>query len=237
MDKLVLRTTKETITSVELLEKINELRKEEGERNKLKHNTLLRIIRDELCEQNILPTSGYREIAMPKGGYRKEKFYILTLRQALRILTKESKFVRGKVFEYIEFLENQNQMLRQALWNRQNSEWLQTRKQGKLARRNETDAIATLILYAKEQGSKNADKMYITYSKLVNNLVGINAGMRDIVSFETLINIGKLEDLFTKLIIDGMENKMYYKEIYKECKRIGNNFMAFLNADIKLLRA
>ena len=235
MDKLVLRTMKEAITSIELLEKINELRKEEATRKKLAHSDLLKIIRDEFEEKINEGNISSVKYLDKKGEWR--PMFVLTLDRARQILVRESKYVRKKVFEYIRFLENQNQMLRQALWNKQNSEWLQTRKQGKLARRNETDAIATLILYAKEQGSKNADKMYLTYSKLVNNLVGINAGMRDIVSFETLINIGKLEDLFTKLIIDGMENKMYYKEIYKECKRIGNNFMAFLNADIKLLRA
>ncbi len=239
MDKLVLRTMKDTMTSLELLEKINELRLEEGEKNKLEHYNLLKIIRKEfsLCKVKSYGISQTRKIPMPNGGFREEEIYILTLKQAIRVLSKESIFVREKVFEYIEFLEKQNQMLRQALWNKQNSEWLQTRQQGKLTRRKETDAIATLILYAKEQGSKNADKMYLTYSKLVNNLVGINSGMRDIVDFKTLIHIGQLEDLFTAVMIDGMENKMYYKEIYKECKRIGINFVAFLNRDIKMLRA
>ena len=161
--------------------------------------------------------------------------FVLTLDQARQILVRESKYVRKKVFEYIKYLENQNQMLRQALWNKQNSEWLQTRENGKLARRNETDAIATLILYAKEQGSKNADMMYITYSKLVNKLVGISAGMRESVDIEILMYIKKLEDLFTKIIIDSMGNKVYYKEIYKKCKKFGTEMMNFMRLDIKAL--
>ena len=124
-----------------------------------------------------------------------------------------------------------------ALQNRANSEWLLTREQGKLTRRNETDVIATLILYAKEQGSKNAGKLYLTYSKLTNNLVGISGGMRDTVNVETLLHIKKLEDLFSKIIIEGMENKMYYKEIYKQCKRFGIELMKYLTLDIKLLKA
>ena len=99
--------------------------------------------------------------------------FVLTLDQVRQMLVRESKFVRKKVFEYIKYLENQNFLLKQAMWNKQNTEWLETRKQGKLTRRNETDVIASLILYATEQGSKNANKLYVVYSKLVNNLVGI----------------------------------------------------------------
>lgn len=52
MEKLVLKTIKETMTSLELLEKINELRMEEtkeknSERAVLRHDTMLDIIRDE----------------------------------------------------------------------------------------------------------------------------------------------------------------------------------------------
>lgn len=234
MDKLVLRKEKEIITSLELLEKINQFREELEGKNELQHKDLLKVIRDEFEEEigegKISPTY-YKD-----SWNREQPMFILTFNQAKQVLVRESKYVRKRIFEYIEFLEKQNLILKQALWNKQNSEWLQTREQGKLVRRNETDVIASLILYAKDQGSKNADKMYLTYSKLVNNLVGIRNGMRDIVDVETLLHIRKLEDLFSKLIIDGMENKMYYKEIYKECKKIGLNMIKYLTLDIKLLR-
>nr|DAS43152.1 MAG TPA: hypothetical protein [Caudoviricetes sp.] len=49
---------KENMTSLELLELINKFRKEEGRTTKLRHDTLLSIIRDEFEEeinlQNIL---------------------------------------------------------------------------------------------------------------------------------------------------------------------------------------
>ena len=231
--KLVIRTEKETMTSLELVDKINELRKEENNLKELQHKDLLKFIRTEFEEEigkgKISPTY-YVDI-----WNRKQPLYILNLKQSLRVLTKESKFVRAKIFEYIEYLENQNLMLKQALWNKQNTEWLETRRQGKLTRRNETDVIASLILYATEQGSKNANKMYVVYSKLVNSLVGIESGMRDIVSLETLFNIAKLEDLFQSIMIDCMENSVYYKEIYKRCKEHGTQMMKYLNKDIKAL--
>lgn len=231
--KLVIRTEKETMTSLELVDKINELRKEENNLKELQHKDLLKFIRTEFEEEigkgKISPTY-YIDI-----WNRKQPLYVLNLKQSLRVLTKESKFVRAKIFEYIEYLENQNLMLKQALWNKQNTEWLETRRQGKLTRRNETDVIASLILYATEQGSKNANKLYVVYSKLVNNLVGIESGMRDIVSLETLFNIAKLEDLFQSIMIDCMENSVYYKEIYKRCKEHGTQMMKYFNKDIKAL--
>lgn len=231
--KLVIRTEKETMTSLELVDKINELRKEENNLKELQHKDLLKFIRTEFEEEigkgKISPTY-YIDI-----WNRKQPLYVLNLKQSLRVLTKESKFVRAKIFEYIEYLENQNLMLKQALWNKQNTEWLETRRQGKLTRRNETDVIASLILYATEQGSKNANKLYVVYSKLVNNLVGIKSGMRDIVSLETLFNIAKLEDLFQSIMIDCMENSVYYKEIYKRCKEHGTQMMKYFNKDIKAL--
>ena len=161
--------------------------------------------------------------------------FILTLKQALRVLTKESRFVRGKVFEYIEKLEKQNEQLKMMLLNRQNSEWLLTRQEGKLTRRRETDRIAELIPYAESQGSKNADKLYVVYSKLVNKLAGIKGGMRETVNVETLLHIKKLEDLFSEIIAERMKGKVFYKEIYSECKELGFQLMQFMKLDIKAL--
>ena len=231
--KLVIRTEKETITSLELVDKINELRSLEKNKSNLGHNDLLKIIRDEFEEEISLGEISQSTYINERG--RSYPMFVLTLDQVRQMLVRESKFVRKKVFEYIKYLENQNFLLKQAMWNKQNTEWLETRKQGKLTRRNETDVIASLILYATEQGSKNANKLYVVYSKLVNNLVGIESGMRDIVSIETLFNISKLEDLFQSIMIDCMENSVYYKEIYKRCKEYGTQMMKYLNKDIKAL--
>ncbi len=229
MNELVTRIgkePKESITSLELLEEINRFREEEGNDTELSHNTLLRNIREEIGLKFIVQSSYIN------SQNKKQPMYILTLKQALRILTKESRFVRGKVFEYIEKLEKQNQMLRQALWNRQNNEWLLTRKQGKITRRKETDAIAVLIPYAKSQGSNNADRLYIVYSRLVNRLAGVEDGTRETVDVETLLHIKKLEDLFSKVIFESMEKQLFYKDIYRKCKALGYQLMQFMKLDM-----
>ena len=110
---------------------------------------------------------------------------------------------------------------------RQSTEWLMTRKQGKLVRRNETDTIANLIDYAKSQGSQSADKMYVVYSKLVNQLVGIEAGQRDTVPFKTISTITFLEDMILHTVDEEMQKRTHYKDIYKQCKANGEQIMRF----------
>lgn len=233
MNELVTRIgkePKESITSLELLELINKFRIEDGNKTKLEHKDLLKAIRNEFRKQigegKISPTS-YKD-----NWNRNQPKFDLTLKQALRLLTKESVEVREKVFDYIEKLEKQNQMLRQALWNRQNNEWLLTRKQGKITRRKETDAIAVLIPYAKSQGSNNADRLYIVYSRLVNRLAGVEDGTRETVDVETLLHIKKLEDLFSKVIFESMKKQLFYKDIYGKCKALGYQLMQFMKLDM-----
>ena len=233
MNELVTRIgkePKESITSLELLELINKFRIEDGNKTKLEHKDLLKAIRNEFRKQigegKISPTS-YKD-----NWNRNQPKFDLTLKQSLRLLTKESIEVREKVFDYIEKLEKQNQMLRQALWNRQNNEWLLTRKQGKITRRKETDAIAVLIPYAKSQGSNNADRLYIVYSRLVNRLAGVEDGTRETVDVETLLHIKKLEDLFSKVIFESMEKQLFYKDIYGKCKALGYQLMQFMKLDM-----
>jgi hypothetical protein fuD12_10907 len=234
---------KNQITSKELLEQINLFRQEEykeklknntlteaqikrGKAVKLEHKDLLDIIRDEFSEEiglgKISPSS-YRN-----SQNKKQPMFILTLNQAKQVLLRESKYVRRAIIAYIEVLE-------QAIIDKAKSEWLLTRQQGKLVRREETDAIQVLIEYAKKQGSQHPDKLYMTYSKLVNSLVGIKANSRDKVDFGILMIIRQLEDMFTRVITSSMENEIRYKEIYQICKKQGTQFVEIVNGNVKSL--
>lgn len=111
---------------------------------------------------------------------------------------------------------------------KQNTDWLITRNNGKLVRRNELDVISEYIIYSREQGSKSPEKYYIHFTKIVNSLVGIKSGMRDKVDFETLIHIINLENLIMRVVREGMENRMYYKEIYQLSKKKCEEYVLLL---------
>lgn len=92
---LALNEKRENITSLELLEKINQFREQVEGKVELKHKTLLEIIRDEfddeINEQKILPVE-YKD---KKGELR--PMFILTFNQAKQVLVRESKKVRKMV--------------------------------------------------------------------------------------------------------------------------------------------
>ena len=228
---------RETITSKDLLVQVNLFREQEykakqangtltdaekkrGKFVELEHKDLLKVIRDEFEEEidegKISPMS-YKDTYS-----REQTMFILTYNQAKQVLLRESKFVRRAIIHYIEVLE-------QAIIDKSKSGWLLTRQQGKLVRREETDAIQNLIEYAKQQGSQHADNMYMSYSKLVNSLVGIKANSRDKVDFEILSRIRILEDMFTKIILNSIDDDIFYKEIYQKCKKQGTEFIGFVS--------
>lgn len=113
---------KNEVTSLELLKEINRYREMEynykvenelelgkvelknGRYTELKHNDLLKIIRDEFEEeitQGKISLSEYKD-----NTGKKNQMYIITLEQAKQLLMRESKYVRKGVLEYIHKLEN-----------------------------------------------------------------------------------------------------------------------------------
>lgn len=197
---------KDSITSWELMQIINVFRKEEN-----------------------------RKTPMPNNASKNIKVIRLTLKQSLRMLTKESIHVRQKVFEYIEYLEQENEKLRRELENRNNQQWLDIRKHGTLIRKNETDVIKKLAEYAERQGSKNSRMIYVVYTKLVNGTVGIGSGMRNSADITTLFKIAQLEAQVADLITKSIESEIQYKEIYQKCKILCQMYEKVWNMDLQKL--
>lgn len=160
--------------------------------------------------------------------------YLITKKGIAQLIGGYNSSVE-KAFDLNVAYINRFEEMEQILSNKKDSDWLLTREKGKLVRRKETDVIQDLIVYATEQGSQNAGKLYMTYSKLVNKLVDVEPNSRDKIEFKKLISIQQLEDLFSKVIKDNMDKKVYYKEIYQKCKELGTQYIAIVNYDIKLL--
>lgn len=102
--------------------------------------------------------------------------------------------------------------------------WLGIRNESKEARHYETDQIKLFIEYAKKQGSKNADRYYMIFTKLVNSKVDIQGENRDKASQETLMEIRTMETLIKMRIRKLMKEKVPYKKIYQEVKKIVEEF-------------
>ena len=98
----------------------------------------------------------------------------------------------------------------------QSQPWIETRTVGKLSRKAETDVLKQLVEYAKQQGSEHADMLYMTYSKLANKTVGVTN--RDTATAKQLMNLSVTENIILKVVEDGINQQLHYKEIYRNCK-------------------
>lgn len=195
----------------------------------VQHHTITRLIQQHEQDFKEFGLLRFQIDAVKSEGYRGTKYtktYQLNEQQATLLMTYLRNTEKVRAFK-IE-LVRQFYLMREALRERQSTEWMLTRRQGKLIRRAETDTLYKLGGYAAKQGSRHMQKeVYRTYTKLVNSLVGIEAGERERASFKALSVIAFLEDMILHTVEDEMLNGTYYKEIYRKCKENGKSIMKF----------
>lgn len=149
----------------------------------------------------------------PKGG-RPTKVYWLNEEQAMLLVTYLDNneivrtFKKKLVHQFVE--------MRKLIAERHTQAWVETRQSGKITRRELTDMIQQLAEYAKEQGSKHSQMLYINYTVLAQKLCNISD--RDSATTIQLNNLSIFENIMLHLIKQGMERGLNYKDIYKECK-------------------
>ena len=221
-----LMENREMITSLELLDKINEFREKEyqekakagllteketlsGRYAKLRHNDLLKIIRKEFknkIAQGKISLSKY----LDKNNREREMFE-LTLSQSKQVLLRESATVREKVIEYIEYLENQNRQLEELAR-------LQARELSKVTRNIETLSLKALIEYGKVRKERQRI-YYIHYSNLARDIAGIPKGIkRDKLTQGQLGILQQVELIMTSVINECMAENIPFVLMYQEVK-------------------
>lgn len=146
-------------------------------------------------------------------GTNQEKVYLLNEEQATFVITllRNSKVV----VKFKKELVRQFYVMRRFLIEKQSKLWNDTRLASKENRLKETDVIKILVEYAKEQGSTHSDKLYLTYTKLANSIIG---GKRDDMTASELNTLTLVESIIKQTIEIDMSMGMHYKDIYKDCK-------------------
>lgn len=94
---------KDTFTSLELVDLINDYRSQEGNRNELLHKNLLQVIREEFEEE--INRLEIQPISYKDSMNRDKPMYVLTLNQSRQVAVRESRFVRKSIMKYIEEME------------------------------------------------------------------------------------------------------------------------------------
>lgn len=216
-DLLQIKNNEAVCTSLQISEKFGK-----------RHDHVVRDIENLLCG---IPKSG--ETYFRKSSYTNEQngqeypmYYMNRDGFSLLVMGFKGKKALEWKLQYIKAFNQMESMLKE----RNTQLWVEQRKQGKLTRQAETDVIKKLVEYAKEQGSEHSQMLYTTYSKLANKMAGIDD--RDLATVSQLNELSFIENIILNQIRVGMERKMHYKDIYKDCKKQIELFkdVAYLNA-------
>ena len=164
----------------------------------------------------------------PNNKGRRLEEYELNEPQAayLSTLLTNNETVRKFKRRLVRDFFRQRKLLSKIIAQKQNTEWLEKRKLGKIERRLETDVIKEFVEYALSQGSKNAKTYYMNISKMENHTL-FNLDMlemkfpnlRDVLEGYQLFTLQNADRIVGRALKEGMERELFYKEIYKLAKQ------------------
>lgn len=172
----------------------------------------IRVYEKEICTLGKL---GFEIRPMPSG--QEMKIYLLNEQQATFLITLLKN--TNKVVKFKLELVRQFYQMKQYILEHNSPHWQATRLESKSNRKLETDEIKIFVAYATEQGSKNAEKYYCNLSKLANKAVGIEADSRNGATINQLNNLILIEHIIGEVIKEEIKRNIYYKDIYKACKK------------------
>lgn len=178
------------------------------------HDHVIRDIRNLECSDDFRLTNFGESFYKNKQNRRQPMFYLT--KDGFTFLVMGYRGKKAATFKetYIATFNKMETVLKE----KSTKVWIETRQQGKMTRKSETDVIKELVEYAKDQGSTHSQMLYTTYSKLANRMVGIKGKERDIATTIQLNNLNIFENIILNLIRVGMSQEMDYHDIYRLCE-------------------
>lgn len=150
------------------------------------------------------------------------------LKNTDQVLEFKEKLIKAfeKMQKFLDKIKNQ----------KQNHEWLEHRKLGKVDRLRETDALKRLSEYQKMNGSENWDKCYLSYSKMVNQelfdkeIIKTKGkkNLRDLVDSFSLQALRMADHIVMKTANEEIEKKTEYHQIFQICKGKIHHFSEYI---------
>lgn len=128
--------------------------------------------------------------------------------------------------DYIKQFNRMERQLQQIAIERQSTEWNIARIDGKMQRRKLTDILAPFQIYALNQGSKGTStNAYSNFSRLVNKAACVKARERNLLTDDMLRRMAHLEGIIEIKVKGLMDDGVYCKEIYQQCKSLMEDFV------------
>lgn len=183
----------------------------------------------EVGDQILAPISGFQIQKFKSKKRRPDTEFLVNEPQAMFLITllRNNEIVLSFKEKLVKEFIKMRRFIQKLTIQRQNAEWIEKRTAGKIERRVETDSIKVFIEYAISQGAdpKGSRHYYENISKMENkalfNLELIKfeyKNFRDIVSGLGLDALKMADRIVAKALKDGMEKRMYYKDIYQLAK-------------------
>ena len=178
----------------------------------------------EKLQQRYVEVVGDNLSPRPRDLGKKTSIFMYDERGILDVIRWSTTEIADQYFDWVYDIIQSIKKNGYYITSEKDKKWLGIRHESKEARRYETDQIKLFVEYAKEQGSKNADRYYVLFTKLINSKMGIQSGKRDELSQETLMELKSLETLVKMRIRKLIEKETPYKEIYQDVKMLVDEF-------------
>lgn len=178
----------------------------------------------EKLQQRYVEVVGDNLSPRPRDLGKKTSIFMYDERGILDVIRWSTTEIADQYFDWVYDIIQSIKKNGYYITSEKDKKWLGIRNESKEARRYETDQIKLFVEYAKEQGSKNADRYYVLFTKLINSKMGIQSGKRDELSQETLMELKSLQTLVKMRIRKLIEKETPYKEIYQDMKMLVDEF-------------
>jgi hypothetical protein len=118
--------------------------------------------------------------------------------------------------------------MKEFIEEKQTQEWKEARELSKGYTKEFNNAVNEFIEYATASGSSKPKMYFIHFNKLVNKVMGIKDGQRDLTGKKELRNQTFIMELVENMIKEGINNGIYYKDIYEDCKAKLDEMLKFM---------
>lgn len=184
-----------------------------AEKFKKRHDNVLSAIRGLLKNEDTHQMFKLSHYIEEQNGQRYPMYLMNRDEFSLLVIGFTGKKALEWKLQYIKAFNTMENFIRE----KSTQAWIETRKDGQITRKSETDVIKQLVEYAKAQGSEHSQMLYTTYSKLANTMAGIKD--RELATISQLNQLSFIENIILNQVRIGMQRGQHYKEIYKDCKK------------------
>lgn len=208
-----------------------------------RHDNVLRYINNIIEDLKEVDNEGFlnfEEISYSDFYGREQRMFKLNQDAAILLINRmtgkkalEFQLAYGKAFKkLIEENKRLQDEINKIKQRQLDPETQAARLSGKVQRREYTDVIQRFVPYATAQGSKNANRYYITLTLIPYRcleLIEKNTvpdGFRDMLEAHSLTTLEMAEYIATNAIDEGMDRGMFYKDIFQFAKDRVNAFSA-----------